>query len=396
MTAPVRPRHRARLLVAFVGGLVTAMLGMWLGRGRAEEVADVRAEVLAAATPSPSGDASPSPIAPAVDRALSEPGERARLVRFRSRRVRRLQIGAGLVSAAIGALLIWPSLRPTPDAGETWGMWVGIDFPVGATERVATETYMRLTLRSEGCGEPTKLTGTLSPIAVQPRARPGVVALRIALAGVTAHGVRVSIPGQRRVVALRAVALHGTRWHGATVLARARLRWTGGAPIHITMSLDGANVDGAWGNCYAKTPQLFDQAAEVAQWKRAADAVEAVNEDDRLFALPTQGVVETRIDGYSPAGVAQNAGGLVVRDGLRLTCDAVGDDPAGADARSGAREDDIRSNCASVQQMRSATSTAKLNLMVFGAGLAFAAAVQLLLEAAFADVARSAVRMTPA
>jgi hypothetical protein len=384
-------RSTARAILAFITGGLIGAFAAWLGRGDGPDVGTQAAAPPAPSAPAPPPSAPPLPApAPAPSPPVPPPVPlRARSVEFRSNAVRIAQICLGIALAGFGWWLVHPSLQSAPQPGATWGFWIGVDFPVGASEPLGTETYAHLVLHASRCGGPATLTGSVKLTGTQPyddaslvaTSKPAVAAVRIALAGVESRSATLTVEGQRPV---RVHRLSTKRLHkGTTVMSQARLRWTGAGTIDIKMTLDGISTDAGYAACYAKTPELFDQAADSRAWTKAADAAAAVH--GQFGALPTQGVVETTVAGFIPAGSVANAEGVVVGDAIRLACTAIDDPGAGDDQRTAARRDDVRSNCASVQQLRSPDSTWKLNLRIFFSGLVFSGAIQLLLEAAFAD-----------
>ncbi len=367
-------RSTTRAILAFVtGGLVGALVA-WLRRGKRPGAAPQAVSPPPPPAPSPP----PTPLP-------------ARSVEFRSNAVRAAQIGLGILCAGLGWWLVHPSLKSVPEPGATWGFWVGVDFPAEEPDKLGTETYAHLVLRASDCGGPATLAGSVRLTGTQPfddaslaaRSQPPVAAVRIALAGVQSRSATLSVAGQPAVQVRRIASKRLPK--GTTVMSQARLKWTGAGTVEIRMTLDGTSAEAGYAACYAVTPQLFGQAADSSAWTKAAAAAATVH--DQFGAVPTQGVVETTVAGFTPAGSVANAEGVVVGDTVRLGCTAVDDPGAGDDQRTAARRDDVRSNCASVQQLRSPDSVWKLNLRIFFSGLAFSAAIQLLLEAVFGRTA---------
>ena len=307
---------------------------------------------------------------------------------------KRLALATAMILASIGVWLVWPSIAPVGDPPPSWGLWVGVTYPSRSQPKLATQLFARMSLKTDGCTDKTKLTGTLAnlePPAGQPVARPATILL--VTAGPEARSGTVHQEGVSRPAPL-AVESH----KGGSAL-HAEVLWDGTRPLEITVQLASVGRPAGYGGCYVTSPQLFDSSTVNAAWEiahRAADAYSHTHSRTPFDpAKLVAGVLDVSVRHKVPDRGAIDANGVIADQAVRVECSL--STPATDEEVSAALvlQAATRSNCGSTQTFHASDAATILNARVFGAGLALSAAVAILLEAIFSDHRTRSTRKRP-
>lgn len=307
---------------------------------------------------------------------------------FRSGRARLLWGLAGVALIALGAALVYPAFRPTPDPPRPWGLWVTTDGARVPDPRHMPDALLELAVVGQPeCGRPTRVTGTLhgeqlgSVVGV--RRRPHQLFLSLAHA---------------RILSAEARRSYAKRWRTMRIVRfrtvdTAQVRFQDGHPgddtLEFRLEVTGIARRAGHRACYLTSPVLFEYAGDHRTWDEANGQgrvyldTKAPRGGDRFDYAPlTDAIVTLRVPGQLPDRAWVDDDTLARAAETVLTCsgNVPGDDGSRSDYAIW-RQLVTLPSCGSVQRFQANDAEGQLNRLIFIAGLVVSVGTALLIEA---------------